>query len=578
MRKTRLSLTVLVLITLLSLSLAEPASARRPARPAGGQYIADEIIVKFKGDTEPFRLLKVPAGSVLKKVKEYRGRKEVIYAEPNYIAYAQFVPNDPYYPYQWHLDNPVYGGIGMEEAWNVSTGSGVTVAVIDTGIRRGTDLASTCFVPGYDFVNDDSDPVDDNGHGTHVAGTIAQSTNNSLGTAGVAFGSCLMPVKVLGSNNWGSYYNVARGIRFAADNGAKVINLSLGGVSYSEVLKEAVAYAYRKGATIVAACGNQNTSNCQYPAAYDDYVIAVSATRYDETKAPYSNYGPSVDLAAPGGDFTVDQNNDGRPDGVFQQTFSLAGEEIIWGYYPFVGTSMATPHVAGTAALVLANGNAKTPNEVRAALQETAEDLGTTGRDDIYGWGLVNAFAALNWPNHPPVANAGPNQTVYVNRRVNFDGSGSSDDGTIVSYSWDFGDGSTATGVRVSHIYSTPGNYTVTLTVTDNGGLTDTDTASVAVRPVKTIRRRLPRFPQPPNYPPQVRNDAGEPKKALPRQKITPRPTPPQPDTTGPARHTIKVKLPNSSSRVYRSNVLRTIPKGWLDKSEQVSFGAPARN
>ncbi|TRZ91632.1 MAG: peptidase S8, partial [Methanosarcinales archaeon] len=252
-------------------------------------FVQDEIIVKFKGDREPFKVIKVPEGKVGEKIKEFKKRVDVIYAEPNYIAYALMVPNDTYYKYQWHLDNTAYGGIQMEKAWDISTGKGTVVAVVDTGIRKGTDLANTCFVPGYDYVNNDADPIDDNGHGTHVAGTVAQSTNNALGVAGVAFNSCLMPVKVLGSTGSGTYANVALGIRYAADNGANVTSLSLGGTSADETLKGAVQYAYQNGVTVVAACGNDNTATCLYPAAYDDYVIAVGATQYDETKAPYSN-------------------------------------------------------------------------------------------------------------------------------------------------------------------------------------------------------------------------------------------------------------------------------------------------
>ena len=381
----------------------------------GGEFVSDEIIVKFKGDIQSFRVLKISEGKVEEKVKEYQQRGDVIYAEPNYIAYAQMVPNDPYYIYQWHLDNSVYGGIQMEKAWDISSGSGVTVAVIDTGIRKGTDLAKTCFVSGYDFVNNDSDPTDDNGHGTHVAGTVAQSTNNSLGVAGVAFNSCLMPLKVLDKTGAGTYANVALGIRYAADNGAKVINLSLGGSADSTTLKDAISYASGKGVTVVAACGNDNVSNCLYPAAYDDYVIAVGATQYDETKAPYSNYGPSLDLVAPGGNTSLDQNGDGYADGVLQQTFKIVGRTITWAYYFFQGTSMATPHISGVAALLIANGNAVTPDEVRAALQETAKDLGTPERDDTYGYGLIDAFAALNWTAAPCTSDAQCDDGLYCN-------------------------------------------------------------------------------------------------------------------------------------------------------------------
>ncbi len=362
------------------------------------KFAPDEIIVKFKEDQKPFQVIKVPKGKVLKEVEKYKKKDNVIYAEPNYIVRTTLVPNDPgYYPFQWHLDNSNNSGINAEEAWDISTGSGVTVAVIDTGIRKGSDLINACFVSGYDFVNGDDDPIDDNGHGTHVAGTVAQSTDNDLGVAGVAFNSCLMPIKVLDKRGEGYTSDVAEGVIFAADHGAQVINLSLGGPEDSQALKDALQYASEKGVTIVAAAGNDSSSIPHYPAAYNDYVIAVGATRYDKALSYYSNYGPNIDLVAPGGDMSLDQNGDGYDDGVLQQTFQKLGINIYWAYYFFQGTSMAAPHAAGAAALLIANGNAITPDEVRAALQNTAQDLGTTGRDDIYGYGLIDAFAALQY-------------------------------------------------------------------------------------------------------------------------------------------------------------------------------------
>lgn len=377
----------------------KPSALRMP-------FDANQVLVRFKG-SDRFTRVPVTGGDTIERVlSEYQKRGDVLYAEPNYIATSYAVPNDPYYGYQWHLDNATKGGIHTEAAWNVTQGAGVTVAVVDTGIAyenysiyyRAPDFASTSFVSGYDFVNNDSHPNDDNGHGTHVAGTVAQSTNNSVGVAGIAYKASLMPVKVLNKNGSGSYADVADGIRWAADNGAQVINLSLGGPSSSNALRDAVAYAYNKGVTIVAASGNDNGA-VGYPAAYDEYVIAVGATRFDEQRAPYSNYGSSLDIVAPGGDLNVDQNADGYGDGVLQQTFS--GNPRVFGYYFFQGTSMATPHVAGVAALVIANGNATSPNAVRAALETTADDLGIAGIDAYYGNGLVNAASALAYRAGP---------------------------------------------------------------------------------------------------------------------------------------------------------------------------------
>ena len=363
------------------------------------EFEEGELIVKFKSDSEPFRV-KLPRGKSVREVDEaYEARGDVEYAEPNYIAHTFATPEDPYYPLQWHLDNPVYGGIHTEAAWDDSLGSSVVIGVVDTGVafedykkfEIAPDLEDTCFVEGYDFANDDSHPNDDNSHGTHVADTIAQSTFNGIGVAGVAPDACLMPVKVLDRNGSGSYFDVASGIRFAADNGAQVINLSLGGPASSQTLLDAVAYAYSRGVTIVAAAGNDGVSTVSYPAAYDAYVIAVGATRYDETLAYYSNSGASLDLVAPGGDLTVDQNGDGYGDGVLQNTFNPNTKRPgDFSYWFFQGTSMASPHVAGTAALVISNGNAETPDDVRAALESTADVT-------EQGWKLVNAASALTW-------------------------------------------------------------------------------------------------------------------------------------------------------------------------------------
>lgn len=379
----------------------------------GKEFVEDEIIVKYKGDVKPFRIVKVSKGKVTQKISEYLTRQDVEYAEPNYIAYALMAPNDPLYTYQWHLYNPVHKGINMQSAWDISQGSGVTVAIIDTGVayenyeryKQAPDLANTCFAAGYDFVNNDAHPNDDHYHGTHVAGTVAQSTNNSIGVAGVAFGSCLMPIKVLDRTGGGTYDQVADGIRFAADNGAKVINLSLGGRGFSQTLKNAVAYAYNKGVTIIAAAGNDGKNILLYPAAYDEYVIAVGATRYDELLSGYSNFGPSLDLVAPGGDTSVDQNGDRYPDGVLQNTFNPNTRDTgDFDYWLLQGTSMAAPHVSGVAALLISKAVATNPQDVRAALESTAKDLGAVGRDDIYGWGLVDAAAALGWgdKDNPP--------------------------------------------------------------------------------------------------------------------------------------------------------------------------------
>lgn len=499
----------------------------------GPKYTPGEIIVKFKRGVSndvirqsnqrhgtsvlsisrrgEFMRLKIPKNKTVEAmVAIYSKNPNVEYAEPNYIANTFLYPNDPLYSYQWHMDNAEYGGINMESVSVDKTGGdpSIIVAVIDTGVayedyaefidnpgigkdywityQQAPDLENTNFEVGYDFVNDDAHPNDDQGHGTHVTGTIAQSTNNGIGVAGVAFNTSIMPIKVLDKNGSGTYADIADGIYFAAAHSANIINMSLGGASDSITLKNALAYAYNSGVTIVCASGNDGSPDTiSYPAAYDSYCIAVGATRYDETIAAYSNRGPSLDLVAPGGDINIDQNGDGYGDGILQQTFSI--DPTNFGYWFYQGTSMAAPHVSGVAALLIANAVAITPDEVREALQLSAKDKGISGWDADYGWGIVDACAALNYytaatPNNPPVADAGPDQAALVGAEVTFNGSDSYDiDDGIAIYDWDFGDETAGIGETTTHVYSTAGTYTVTLTVTDAGGLTGKDTAEVTI-------------------------------------------------------------------------------------------------
>ncbi len=441
--KLLLALFALSLLTFDSLLPATaqndlPLRVKQPEKVIFPAYVENEIIVKFKpgvaagvinelnlrhGVTEKyespygkFKVLKIPKGKTVPEMVEiYTKNPNIEYAEPNSIARAFMTPTDPLYPYQWHFDNVTYGGIHMEAAWDISTGDpSVVVAVLDTGVayedykgfEKAPDLATTAFVPGYDFINNDSHPNDDKGHGTHVTGTVAQSTNNSLGVAGIAFNTTIMPVKVLNKQGSGTAQSVADGVYFAANNGADIINLSLGwpvedGVAYDPgaTVRDAIAYAYNAGVTIVAASGNDNEPAVAYPAAYDDYVIAVGGTRYDEAIAYYSNTGSSLDLVAPGGDVTVDQNEDEYGDGVLQETLGKACDapQYAFVYCFFQGTSMSSPHVSGVAALLLAQDSNRTPDDIRNILQSTAEDKGSSGWDQYYGYGIVDAYTALTF-------------------------------------------------------------------------------------------------------------------------------------------------------------------------------------
>ena len=311
------------------------------------------------------------------KIKELRqsiDKDEINYIEPNYIYKALEIPNDPNYGEQWN-----FRSINLEQAWDESKGEGVIVAVIDTGVSKVPDFVDTEFVPGYDFINDQENAPDDVGHGTHVAGTIAQSTNNNYGVAGIAYKAKIMPLKVLGKNG-GTVADIAEAIKFAADNDADVINMSLGGGGDSAILKSAIEYASSKGVVIVGAAGNENSNSSSYPARYPQ-VISVSAIDIAGKKAPYSNFGAGVDISAPGG------SENGL---VIQEILTGKNEPSLVGLQ---GTSMASPHVAGVAALIKATG-VEDPLEVREILLKSAR---TVGEDPLnhYGAGQLDASAAV---------------------------------------------------------------------------------------------------------------------------------------------------------------------------------------
>lgn len=330
------------------------------------------------------RTMVIKTKKPLEQVKRLERHPAIEWVEPVVEVTAAGAPNDPYYPYQWHMKM-----LNVEKAWQTTKGKGVVVAVIDSGVSKGSD-GFFDLAPGYDFVDDDTTPDDGNAHGTHVAGTIAQKANNGVGVVGVAPEATIMPVRVLSDSGSGSNTWVANGIVWATDHGANIINMSLGGPMSSEVVADACTYAYEQGVTVIAATGNDGYSDfIGYPAAYPT-TIAVGSVDAQKTIAFYSNQGKEIDLVGPGGDVTKDLNGDGQADGVVQETI----EGGQWGYSFFMGTSMATPHVAGVAALIYANG-VHDPDEIRAVLRDSADDLGKSGWDTVYGAGLVNPVKAL---------------------------------------------------------------------------------------------------------------------------------------------------------------------------------------
>lgn len=331
-------------------------------------------------------------------------------------ATAAEQPQDPLVKYQWHL-----AAIQIPAAWSVSRGAGVTVAVLDTGVayedrgpwRRAPDLGGARFVAGRDFVDGDANPDDlpprsgRRSHGTQIATIIAATAGNGIGGAGVAPDAAIMPIRVLDPDLAGSARTIARGLRYAADHGADVANLSIAGRSASKVLEAAIEYASAKGVTIVAAAGNDGRGAVSWPAAYPA-VIAVGAVDRGRRRAYYSNYGRRLDLVAPGGAGVNADTGSGPSDGVPSQTLKGGRAEFCFCF--MASTSAAAAQVSGVAALLVGSGRATRPADVAAALRAGARDLGAPGWDREHGAGLVQAAAALRAAS-PRAATPAPSGT-----------------------------------------------------------------------------------------------------------------------------------------------------------------------
>src|SRR5215216_2779909 len=421
-----------VLVAALGLASLAPAAG-------AADYVPGEVIVRYARDarvassasgdlvTPRTRLVKTRRGeSVGERVAALRRRPGVLSATPNYIAHASYIPNDPgrgttaggWQALQWNFVGPF--GVNAPAAWDhvAEAGrpgaTGVTVAVLDTGVAysdrgpftRSPDLRGDRFARGYDFVDRDPYPNDYNGHGTHVASTIAETIDNGVGVTGLAFGARIMPVRVLDRYGGGDAAAISKGIRYAARKGAAVINLSFEfapEVTASQIpdILDAVRYANGKGALVVGASGNERRA-VAYPARAHD-VLSVGATTEHGCLARYSNTGPALDLVAPGGGKDAplegDPNchpTDPRGRDIVQMTFRPStGEFGLPGGYR--GTSMAAPHVSGAAALIIASGVLgpdPAPDAIVDRLKGTARDLGVPGPDTLYGAGLLDAAAA----------------------------------------------------------------------------------------------------------------------------------------------------------------------------------------
>jgi serine protease len=438
-----------------------PVTAARASEPQS--YSPQQVVVKYSsGASQSARVASTQAGgrrdggepaqdtrlvhlprseSVSRALRRLRRERDVVWAVPDYRARAagQLIPNDVgagtapggWQQLQWNLAG--LNSVNAPEAWaNVAAdgaagGRGVTVAVLDTGVayanrgafRRSPDFSRFQFVAGHDFIAHDSFPNDRNGHGTFVAGTIAESTNNRYGLTGLAFGARIMPVRVLDAQGEGEASTIAEGVRYAVKHGARVINLSLefsSSVTASDIpeLIDALHYAARHGVFVDAAAGNEAHDAIAYPARAP-YVVAVGATSEHGCLADYSNDGSGLTLVAPGGG--ADANLAGDPNchpelpagrDIFQVTFTGSSVRRFGIPSGYEGTSMAAPHVAAAAALIIASrvlGRRPTPAQITARLRATARKLGGGGDESLYGAGLLDAGAATR-PGGPGAAPA----------------------------------------------------------------------------------------------------------------------------------------------------------------------------
>ena len=383
-------------------------------------------------------------------IKQLQADPAVAVAEPNHVYTVQAIPNDEFYGFQWH-----YPLIGLPQAWDITTGSrDVVVSVIDTGVGAHADNSGNVdFSLGFDFVSrpldaldqdsidaDADDPGDRSNpdgtgsyHGTHVAGTVGADSANGTGVAGVNWEVGIMPVRVLGRGGSGSGFDIIQGFRWSAgldnDSGttparaADIVNMSLGGTGSSQLMAAAVQEARARGVIVVAAAGNSNSSEPFFPAAYDG-VISVAATTITDSKAPYSNFGSTIDIAAPGGDAGVDVDGDGFGDGVLSLLFDDSVSPRASNFVFYNGTSMASPHVAGVAALMKSVYPELAPEELDQAIMsgEITVDLlgdGPTVRNNTFGYGRIDALAAVQWAQaraggEPVEAILAPSTTMVV--------------------------------------------------------------------------------------------------------------------------------------------------------------------
>jgi thermitase len=476
------------LLILLSCLLVTPIWAQKP----NGDHVLNRLIVQKRNGASQtaanqalaangalvmseipqinVKVLQVPENAATRVAAALERSGQFNFIEQDFIGKASVTPNDPSFTSQWHLSK-----IQAPSAWGITQGaSNITLGMIDSGVETThPDLAGK-LVPGWNFVTLTSTITDNIGHGTATAGTAAAATNNGVGVAGVAWANMIMPLVVVDSTGYASYSNMANAITYAADHGVRVVNLSIAGSSASSTLQSAVTYAWNKGTIVVASAGNDSTSTPYYPAACDN-AVAVSATDSNDAFASFSNFGSWVDIAAPG---------------VSVLTTSTGASYGYWS-----GTSFSAPVVAGVAGLVLATKPSLSAASVVSILEQNADDLGSAGFDNYYGYGRVNAYRAVTAAQaavsvSPPVVSiSSPANGSTVSGTITVSGTASSSLAIAsVQFLVDNQQVATGSGSTFSFSWNTAsfanGNHALTVNASDSSGNLGKASVSVNVNNV----------------------------------------------------------------------------------------------
>jgi PKD repeat protein len=411
-------------------------------------------------------VVRVPTAEKARALSALRRQSGVTYAEANGTVHAAAVPiTDPLsVSDSWPLANPFF-----PDAWSLTTGSSsVVVAVVDSGVQASHPELAGRVLPGWDFANNDSDPADDEGHGTAVAGIIAAQGGNSIGIAGTCWECRILPVKVLDASGTGSDVDVADGIVWAVDHGADVINMSLGGPDTSETLADAVSYAEGLGVVVVAAAGNDGgaalATTPNYPAAYSG-VISVGAVNALNAAYDWSNHGPWVMVDAPGCTNTTKMGSS-----------YISGPDLS----NFCGTSAASPFVAGLAALARSYNLSATASSVVSTIEGTTQTL--TSGNSVHG--LINADTALLRIATEPAGPVASFSASAVSGTLPLSVSFSNSSTNATSYAWSFGDGASSAATSPSHSFTTAGSYNVTLIASDGSSSRLANTTITVAEPL----------------------------------------------------------------------------------------------